>query len=98
MRADVLEQVFVRPRAGRYTLLLVLEAPSGERPRVTLQAPAGDEQVSMRFLARYLAQEGVTLSSRLRVRRERAGRLEEAPALRDALRSAAERASEGTER
>ena len=97
MRADVLEQVFLRPRAGRCTLLLVLEAPSGARSRVTLQAPAGDEDAAIRFLARYLEREDVAPSSRLRVRRERGGALEDAPALRDVLLRATRRAGDGTE-
>jgi hypothetical protein len=85
VRADVLEQVFVRHRAGRATLLLVLEAPSGARTRVTLPSPEGDEEGAMRFLARYLEREGLTPSGRLRVRRERGGSLSDAPELRDAL-------------
>lgn len=85
VRADVLEQVFVRHQAGRVTLLLVLEAPSGARTRATLQAPEGDEEGAMRFLARYLEREDLAPSARLRVRRERGGSLSDAPELRDAL-------------
>lgn len=85
VRADVLEQVFVRHQAGRVTLLLVLEAPSGARTRVTLQAPKGDEEGAMRYLARYLEREGLAPSARLRVRRERGGSLSDAPDLRDVL-------------
>ncbi|MFO7544259.1 MAG: hypothetical protein R6W77_02065 [Trueperaceae bacterium] len=95
MRADVLEQVFLRSRAGRTTLLLVLEAPSGARTRVTLQTPAGDEADAMRFLARYLEREGLAPSARLRVRRERGGALEDAPALREALLRATSRSANG---
>lgn len=39
MRADALEQLFVRPRAGGLELLLVLESVAGVRERVTLQPP-----------------------------------------------------------
>lgn len=85
MRADVLEQVFLRRQAGRATLLLVLEAPSGARTRVTIQTPEGDEEGAMRYLARYLKREGMSLSARLRVRRERGGALSDAPELRDVL-------------
>src|SRR5690606_24661472 len=53
VRADVLEQVFVRHQAGRVPSLLVLEAPSGARTRVTRQAPKGDEDGATRYLGRY---------------------------------------------
>lgn len=39
MRADALQQLFVRPRAGGLELLLVLESVAGDRERVTLKPP-----------------------------------------------------------
>lgn len=100
MRADALEQLFVRPRAGGLELLLVLESEAGDRERVTLQPPRaggggprlseaagqGDaEQMAIEHLARWLERRGCSLSPRLRVRRERGGSLADAPALRKAL-------------
>lgn len=39
MRANALEQLFLRPKAGGLELLLVLESEAGDRQRVTLQPP-----------------------------------------------------------
>lgn len=88
MRAEVVEQVFVRPRGGRFEVLLVLEAASGARTRVTVQAPEGDAEAAMRFLARYLQREGIALAPRWRVRRERGATLRDDPVLRRTLQAA----------
>jgi len=87
MRAEVLEQVFVKRAAGAYELLLVLESAAGSRERVNLTAPGQDEGAAMRFLAAYLRQEGLGISRRARVRRHRGQGLEEAPDLLERLRS-----------
>ncbi len=88
MRADVLEQLFVKRRAGRVELTLVLESESGARQRRTVTTPAEDDEGAMRYLARYLAQDGAKLHQRLRVRRESGTALEDAPQLKSALLAA----------
>lgn len=86
MRADRLEQLFVRRRGGGTELLLVLESEAGARQRVTLQAPpSADELAAIAFLARWLDRSGAAPAPRLRVRRERGGELADAPELRSAL-------------
>ena len=89
MRAEALEQVFVRRGAGVFELLLVLESASGSRERVTLSEPAQDEGGAMRFLASYLRQEGLTIARRARVRRRRGEELVDAPELLERLRALA---------
>ena len=81
MRADRLEQVFLRPKSGVYQLLLVLESPAGYRQRVTLTAPAGDAEAAVDFVARYLEQQGVGLTKRPRLRVDTAGNSRDDPAL-----------------
>ncbi len=81
MRATSVEQVFVRPRAGRIEILVVLESPAGERRRDTLQAPTADALEAVRFAARSLARRGVTPARRTRLRRERGGELADDAAL-----------------
>lgn len=88
MRAEELQQLFVKRRAGRVELLLVLESPSGYRERRTVATPATDELAAIAYLARYLAQDGSRLHPRLRVRRESGGELVDAPALKAALLTA----------
>lgn len=100
MRADRLEQVFLRPNAGRFEVLLVLESEAGERERVTLQAPTPGVGVAAqlsagRFVARWLWHRGGELAALLRVRRYRGEELEEAPAVRDELLRELERLAEG---
>lgn len=85
MRAEALQQLFVKRRAGRVELLLVLESPSGSRQRRTVTTPATDEHAAIVYLARYLAQDGSRPHPRLRVRRDVGGELVDAPALKSAL-------------
>lgn len=87
MRADRLEQLFLTPRGGRYVALLVLESEAGARERVTLQPPGAGvtgaaESAAARYVARWLWQQGGEPLTRLRVRVQRSGTLEDAPALR----------------
>lgn len=88
MRAEALEQVFVRRGAGTYELRLVLESAAGSRERVTLSAPAADEAAALRFLLGYLRQNGLAISKNARVRRDRGGDLHDAPELLVQLRRA----------
>lgn len=81
MRADRLEQVFVERGAGALKLSLVLESEAGARERVTMSAPGLDEAVAIDFLTTYLRQNGFRLAQKLRVRRQRAGGLDDAPEL-----------------
>lgn len=81
MRADSLEQVFIRRESGVHTLLLVFESRSGRRERVTLTAPRGDESAAIDFLARYLAQTGARLAAKPRVRVETGSGMTDAPHL-----------------
>lgn len=88
MRADRLEQVFLKRKRGGYELLLVLESAAGARQRVTVSVPptvATSEQAAMAYLVRWLRGRGAGLAGMLRVRREVAGELEDAPELRQAL-------------
>ena len=55
MRADRLEQVFVKRVGAGFELLLVLESAAGRREQVTLNAPssvAGSESAAVEYLAR----------------------------------------------
>jgi len=88
VRADALEQVFLRREGGVYTVLLVFESPSGSRERVTLTAPRGDENAAVDYLVRYLVQRGATLARRPRLRVETAGALSDAPRLLERLTTA----------
>lgn len=81
MRADRLEQVFLRQRGGVFEVLLVFEAVTGARQRVTLTAPQGGAETAVDFVARYLGQQGAGLATRPRLRLERAGSLSDAPEL-----------------
>ncbi len=85
LRAELLEQVFVERRGGGFELLLVLESEAGARERVTLTAPpalATDERAAVTFAIRWLLGRGGGLARLVRVRRSRAGKLEDAPELR----------------
>ncbi len=84
MRADRLEQVFVKRVGAGFELLLVLESAAGRRERVTLNAPssvAGSESAAVEYLARWLLGRGGVPARRVRVRRERGGELHDAPEL-----------------
>ncbi len=86
MRPDALEQVFVSRKGGRVELRLVMEAVSGARSRSSLLAPTGDPAEAVRWAGRQLALAGeVRDLSRLRLRVERAGALQDDPALRAEL-------------
>lgn len=91
MRADRLEQVFIKRVGAGYELLLVLESAAGRRERVTLAAPpavASNEKGALEFLLRWLRVRGATLARLVRVRREVGGELVDAPDLRERLLSA----------
>lgn len=93
MRAQALEQLFVKRRAGRVEFLMVFESPAGGRERRTLATPATDDLSAMAYLANYLQRDGSAVHQRLRVRRERGSSLEgssleDAPQLKAALLSA----------
>lgn len=76
-----LEQVFVRRRAGRVQVDLVLEDPAGGRHRETLPLPYDDAMLAMEALGRILARRGdVVDAPRLRVREETSGGLVDRPA------------------
>lgn len=82
MRADLLEQVFLRPVGGVFQVLMVFESSAGKRERVTLSAPPGDATSAVDFVARYLEQQGAALAKRPRLRVESAaGSLRDAPEL-----------------
>ena len=82
MRPNALEQVFVGRRGGVVELRLVLVDPADGRTRATQLAPTSDEREAARWLGRHLARGGeIRDLRRLRVRRERAGELVDAPAL-----------------
>lgn len=86
MRAEALEQVFVSRKGGRVELRLVMEAVSGARSRSSLLAPTADPAEAVRWAGRQLALAGeVRDLSRLRLRVERAGELQDDPALRQEL-------------
>ena len=72
MRADRLEQIFLRRKGGVFEVLLVLESPAGGRQRVTLTAPPGGAEAAVDFVARYLEREGAGLTKRPRLRLESA--------------------------
>lgn len=90
VRSDRLEQVFFGSKAGRVSVLLVLESLAGSRQRVTLETaiavgqPAALEEAG-RYVARWLARAGGQPAKLLRVRSERNGELVDAPAARAAL-------------
>lgn len=88
LRADRLEQLFVKRAGGGFEFLLVLENAAGARERVTFTAPptlAATEMEALRRLAAWLAARGARPATKLRVRRESAAGLEEAPELKSAL-------------
>jgi len=85
VRVDRVEQVFVRRRAGRIELLMVLESPAGDRERETLQAPTGSPEEAVRFAGVHLARRGIVASGRLRLRVERRGDLVDDARLRALL-------------
>ncbi len=85
MRADTVEQLFVRRRSGRISLLMVLESPAGERERETLLAPTASPEDAVRFAARHLARRGIRPAARVRVRVERGGSLVDDASLHDAF-------------
>lgn len=88
MRADRLEQLFVKRTGASYELLLVMESAAGARQRVTLTAPpavATSERAATQYLVRWLRGRGATLADKVRVRRQRGDALTEAPELRQLL-------------
>ncbi len=85
MRADMVEQVFLKRQAGVYQVLLVLESAAGRRERVNLTAPSGDERATVDFVARYLLQRGASLAARPRLRVETGDGLSDAPLLLERL-------------
>jgi hypothetical protein len=85
VRVDRVEQLFVRRRAGRIELLMVLESPAGDRERETLQAPTSSPEDAVRFAGTQLARRGIVASGRLRLRVERGGGLVDDARLRDLL-------------
>ncbi|MFA7460568.1 MAG: hypothetical protein WCY60_06130 [Trueperaceae bacterium] len=88
MRADRLEQVFVKRAGAGYELLLVLESDAGRRERVTLSVPksvAATDTAAVAYLVRWLRSSGAGLAAKVRVRRERSGELSDAPQLRQQL-------------
>ncbi len=85
MRAETVEQLFVRRRGGRVELLVMLETPSGERQRETLLAPTASPDQAMHYAARQLARRGLRLGPRLRVRREQGSSLVDDPGLKRAF-------------
>lgn len=88
MRADRLEQVFLKRTGAGFELLLVLESGAGRRERVTLTAPpavARNERAAIGYLIRWLRNRGATLAGLVRVRREAGGELVDAPELRGLL-------------
>ncbi|MEJ2293083.1 MAG: hypothetical protein P8Y05_15415 [Deinococcales bacterium] len=96
MRTDTVEQLFVRRRAGRISLLMVLESPAGERERETLMAPTASPEEAVCFAARHLGRRGIRPAARVRVRVERGGSLVDDAPLRDTFVRALKR--EGEER
>lgn len=88
MRADRLEQLFVKRTGAGYELLLVLESDAGARERVSLTAPpsvAATDAAAVGFVVRWLNGRGFGLAQLVRVRVEKSGQLTDAPALRQAL-------------
>jgi len=85
VRIDRVEQLFVRRRAGRIELLMVLESPAGDRERETLQTPTGSPEEAVRFAGIHLARRGIAASDRLRLRVERGGGLVDDSRLRALL-------------
>jgi len=85
VRVDRVEQIFVRRRAGRIELLMVLESPAGDRERETLQAPTASPEAAVRFAGVHLARRGIVASNRLRLRTERGGDLVDDAHLREVL-------------
>ncbi|CAN5660714.1 hypothetical protein BH24DEI1_BH24DEI1_20380 [soil metagenome] len=77
-----IEQVFVRAKAGRTEVSLVMVAPSGAIKHETLQALAQDKQAALEQAARVLAFRPDLKSVRgARLRVEAGGRLEDDPGL-----------------
>lgn len=88
MRADRLEQLFVKRSGGGHELILVLESPAGARERVTVAVPAtaaSDELAAVAYLVRWMRANGARLARRVRVRRDTGEDLIDAPDLRRAL-------------
>jgi len=90
VRADRLEQVFLRPSAGRLQALVVLESEAGARERVTLSPPTAGigpaaELAAARYVAKWLWSNGGRTADLVRVRRERGDALEEAREARSEL-------------
>lgn len=85
MRAERVEQLFLRRRGGRLEVLVVAETPAGERQRETLLAPTAEPEAAVRYAAVQLARRGLVAAPRLRLRRERGGALVDDAALRRAF-------------
>ncbi|MDZ7706614.1 MAG: hypothetical protein U5J97_01730 [Trueperaceae bacterium] len=73
------EQLIVGAKAGRASILVVLEAPSGARRRERFEASSSSTLGAVNELARHLAYRADVdgAQSRLRVREERSGGLVE---------------------
>lgn len=84
------EQLILGAKAGRASILVVLEAPSGARRRERFAASTGSARDAVGELARHLAYRGDVdgVGPRLRVREERAGGLAPRPDLARAFERA----------
>ncbi len=87
------EQLFVRRAGSGWSVLAVLEAPSGARRRETLPTQASSPERAVAVFARQLALRGdVDGTRRLRVREERGERLLERTDLARAFEAALDEA------
>ncbi len=77
------EQLIIGTKAGRASILVVLEAPSGARRRERFAASSASSQDAVNELARHLAYRADVdgVRPRLRVREERSGDLVDRPDL-----------------
>lgn len=84
------EQLIIGAKAGRASILVALEAPSGARRRERFAASSGSAGKAISELARHLAYRADVdgVRPRLRVREERAGGLVERPDLARAFEQA----------
>lgn len=84
------EQLILGAKAGRVSILVVLEAPSGARRRERFEASSSSSQDAVNELARHLAYRADVdgVRPRLRVREERSEELVERPDLARAFEEA----------
>ncbi len=89
------EQLIIGAKAGRASILVVLEAPSGARRRERFEASSSSARDAVTELARHLAYRADVdgARSRLRVREERSGGLVERTDLARAFEAALDLAS-----